>query len=239
MSKSILPFYPKAESGLTLTTRTLESFSKKFHLAPEQILLVTSICADDINNIKFPPNARTMLGPFILGGLDGFPFGGLTALKAAVGHIPDDGALLIFYGPHIGIDGEGNPGKIMRPGQHHASDCCGAANGAMRKVLAQGVQKKDPSALDYQQETLEQILLSKKNLIETSPNPSVTSAEIIYEASRSRLIELLDLVNPACKTVIMMGAIVINGNESDVSFVELRNIDQWFGPGKIEAHSLD
>ena len=42
---------------------------------------------------------QDLLGPFKMGGLNGFPFTGLTGMSAFSSHVPDNGAVLIFYGP--------------------------------------------------------------------------------------------------------------------------------------------
>ena len=49
-----------------------------------------------------------------MGGLDGFPFTGLTGMGAFASHVPDDGAVFVYYGPHIGITKDGVIGEIHR-----------------------------------------------------------------------------------------------------------------------------
>ncbi|MCD8539389.1 MAG: hypothetical protein LRY55_06200, partial [Leadbetterella sp.] len=71
-----------------------------------------------------------MLGPFKMGGLNGYPFAGITGMNAFAHHVPEDGAVIVFYAPHIGITAEGNIGEISRIGQSRNSACCGAAKGA-------------------------------------------------------------------------------------------------------------
>ena len=70
-----------------------------------QVLLATSICADDIvwvsdadGNLETHHAARELLGPFEMGGLAGLPFAGLTGMTAYAHHIPDHGAACIVYG---------------------------------------------------------------------------------------------------------------------------------------------
>ena len=95
-------------------------------------MLADSICSDDLNTIEYPKRAYEMLGPFKLGGLDGFPFAGLTGMSAFAHHVPADGAVFVFHGPHIGVSREGDTGVILRPGQTHHSACCA---GAIRAVI--------------------------------------------------------------------------------------------------------
>ena len=53
---------------------------------------------------------------FPLGGLAGFPFTGKTGWGAFSSHCPEDGHIVIMFAPHVGVDCDGNVGKINRPG---------------------------------------------------------------------------------------------------------------------------
>jgi putative membrane protein len=67
-------------------------------IEPKQVMLADSICSDDVNSIQYPVRTQEFLGPFKMGGLDGFPFTGLTGMGAFASHVPDDGAVFIYYG---------------------------------------------------------------------------------------------------------------------------------------------
>ena len=71
-----------------------------------------------------------------MGGLAGLPFSGKTGWGAMSAHVPKDGNILLFFAPHIGVDGNGNCGYIVREGQSQASTACGAAIGAYNAVKA-------------------------------------------------------------------------------------------------------
>ena len=124
-----------------------------------------SICSDDLNTIEYPRRAYEMLGPFKLGGLDGFPFAGLTGMSAFAHHVPQDGAVFVFHGPHIGVSKEGDTGTIVRPGQTRHSPCCGAIRAAINKMESGGIVPGELSELDYQQNTIEQLLLANRDRI--------------------------------------------------------------------------
>ena len=68
---------------------------------------------------------------FPLSGLGGLPFTGKTGWAAMASHVPDDGHIVVLIGPHVGIDCDGNIGKVNRKGQHQCSSACGAAIGAL------------------------------------------------------------------------------------------------------------
>jgi hypothetical protein len=90
--------------------------------------------------------ADVYAGPFNMGGLSGFPFGGLTSFRAMAAHIPDQGSCLVVYGPHIGIDSQGEVGTVERRGRKHSGACCGSATAASHYVLDVFKHREDPSA---------------------------------------------------------------------------------------------
>jgi len=76
-----------------------------------------------------------MLGPFKMGGLNGFPFTGLAGMGAFAHHVPIDGAVFVFHASPIGISRSGAVGEILRPSQLAPSACCGGAKAALGKLL--------------------------------------------------------------------------------------------------------
>ncbi|QEH38916.1 hypothetical protein OJF2_75260 [Aquisphaera giovannonii] len=158
-----------------------------------------------------------MIGPFILGGLDGYPFVGKTGIGAFSHHVPEGGAALMFVGPHVGITDDGQVGKVVRPGQTRPSDCCGAASAALRKLEAGRITPKEPACYDpddYQQEALEQLVLRHAGEILGPGKPDearrfVRMTEVIYreaEAAFFRLLKTVDFEAPA----FAFGGILIN-----------------------------
>ena len=66
----------------------LDLMQRRLGIEPRKIMLADSICSDDLNIIEYPERAYESLGPFKLGGLDGFPFAGLTGMRAFAHHGP-------------------------------------------------------------------------------------------------------------------------------------------------------
>jgi len=95
-------------------------------------MLADSIWSDDVNSIQYPARALDSLGPFKMVGLDGLPFTGLTGMGAFASHVPDEDAVLIYYGPHIGITKDDKFVEIHCIGQTKNTGCCGAAKGAVK-----------------------------------------------------------------------------------------------------------
>src|ERR1700754_3888761 len=130
----IRKFYSNAITTIDAVNKLIDFTEEELDMEPSQLMLADSICSDDVNSIQYPARSREFLGPFKMGGLDGFPFTGLTGMGAFASHVPDNGAVFIYYGPHIGITKTGIPGEISRFGQHKNSSCCGAAKGALAKL---------------------------------------------------------------------------------------------------------
>lgn len=221
----IRQYYPNAITTIDSVNRLIDFVEEKLDLEPNQIMLADSICSDDVNSIQYPARAHEFLGPFKMGGLDGFPFTGLTGMGAFASHVPDDGAVFVYYGPHIGVSKNGAIGEIHRLGQSKNSGCCGAAKGALNKLLANQIVAGQVTELDYQMNTLEQILLREKDRILNAAIPIQEATEVIYEAIDQRIEELVANTKYNCRYVILIGAILINSDSDMGSFNSARKFD--------------
>jgi len=221
----IRQYYPNAITTIDSVNRLIDFVEEKLDLEPNQIMLADSICSDDVNSIQYPARALEFLGPFKMGGLDGFPFTGLTGMGAFASHVPDDGAVFVYYGPHIGVSKNGAIGEIHRLGQSKNSGCCGAAKGALNKLLADQIVAGQVTELDYQMNTLEQILLREKDRILSAATPIQEATEVIYEAIDQRIEELVANTKYNCRYVILVGAILINSDSDMGSFNSARKFE--------------
>lgn len=218
-------WYPKAITTIDGVNKIIDFVEYDLDLDPEQVIFADSICSDDVNSIQYPARRREFLGPFKMGGLDGFPFTGLTGMGAFASHVPDEGAVFIYYGPHIGITKDGTIGEIHRLGQSKNSGCCGAAKGALGKLTNNQITAGNITELDYQMNTIEQILYNEKERVLNAKTPLFEATEVIYEAIDKRMNELVDNTKYNCKYVILVGAILINSDSAMGSFTEFRRFD--------------
>lgn len=218
-------WYPRAITTIDSVNKIIDFVEYELDLEPKQVMLADSICSDDVNSIQYPVRTQEFLGPFKMGGLDGFPFTGLTGMGAFASHVPDDGAVFIYYGPHIGITKDGTIGEIHRIGQSKNSGCCGAAKGALGKLTNNEIIPGNITELDYQMNTIEQILFNQQERVLTAKTPLFEATEVIYEAIDNRINELVEKTNYNCKYVILVGAILINSDSDVGSFTELRRFD--------------
>ncbi len=217
--------YSNAITTIDSVNQLIDFVEEKLDLEPTQVMLADSICSDDVNSIQYPARAHEFLGPFKMGGLDGFPFTGLTGMGAFASHVPDEGAVFIYYGPHIGITKTGTIGEIHRFGQSKNSGCCGAAKGALHKLLNNQIEKGNVTDMDYQMNTIEQIILTEKERITAAAIPLKEATEVIYEAIDKRINELVAATKYNCKYVILMGAILINSDSDMGSYTSTKRFD--------------
>ena len=218
-------YYPNALTTIDTVNRIIDYVEEKLDLEPAQVMLADSICSDDVNSIQYPARALEFLGPFKMGGLDGFPFTGLTGMGAFASHVPDDGAVYIYYGPHIGVSKERIIGEIHRLGQSKNSGCCGAAKGALGKLLNNTIEPGNITEMDYQMNTIEQILYKQKDRILNAEIPLHEATEVIYEAIDDRIQELVAATKYNCKYVILVGAILINSDSDMGSFSSAKRFE--------------
>lgn len=237
-SESVRRYYPDALKSSWFITAFLAYMKHALKIGEKQIAFLTSICSDDLNSVEWPRTG--MVGPFVQGGLDGYPFAGKTGIGAFSHHIPDDGGALLLYGPHVGITQSGLVGQVVRPGQSKPTTCCGAAAAALGKLEQDQIRPKLPSQFaedDYQQEKLEQLLLAHKNAIlaagsQGGPERFIEMSEAIRKEQHQAMASLLTHVDFEHPT-FLFGCILINedaGHESSIALRAAGRIDH----GKYE-----
>lgn len=218
-------FYPNALTTLDTVNRLFDFLEERYDIDPFQIMLADSICSDDVNSIEYPARAAEMLGPFKMGGLNGFPFTGLTGMSAFASHVPEDGAVFVYYAPHIGISRDSVPGQIYRIGQTKPSGCCGAARAALQKLINDQIISGKITDLDYQMNVIEQIFCKQKPRIVSAANPLMEATEVMYEAIDERIQLLVSKTKYPARYLVLMGAILINGDHDMSSFSSCRRFD--------------
>jgi hypothetical protein len=170
-------------------------------------LLATSLCNDEVNR-DLEDEFRTIFGNnFSMGGLAGFPFGGVFSFGAIARHIPQGGSCLIVYGPHTGIDWDGVVGKVNRRGHLGSGGCCESAiaAAAYAKGVSAGLQVKMPSPdepTDSQLIFAGQALLTQVERLENAKDLEIELPHILFDCQK----DLMDRIyNKACKDVATDG----------------------------------
>lgn len=231
-------YYPNAITTIDSVNKLIDFVENHLDLEPVKVMLADSICSDDVNSIQYPARAHEFLGPFKMGGLDGYPFTGLTGMGAFASHVPDDGAVFIYYGPHIGVSKNGQLGEIHRIGQAKNTGCCGAAKGALAKLIQNEINDGEITELDYQMNTIEQILYKQKDRILSAENHLYEATEVIYESIDHRINTLVEKTKYNCNYVILIGAILINSDSDMGSFTSTKRFDVIDLKSKIRTNYL-
>jgi hypothetical protein len=146
--------FPGAVSNAALVDKVKDALAKYGY--GKNTLLATSFCCDEVNRPLEEDMAAAFGQQFNMGGLAGFPFGGVTGFGAMASHIPTGGSCLFVYGPHVGVNFEGMVGTVNRRGKEKTSTCCGsavAASGYVNAVYKGEIQeaKSPTSSMDAQQ----------------------------------------------------------------------------------------
>ena len=110
------------------------------------IVLAEGICSDDVDAAYLPGNIggwptsiNSFLGPFMSGGLAGYPFVGSVGFGAFASHVATElgGTLFVTSMPHIGVTEDGRSGRMLRRGKANSltDNTCGAVAGAINQVV--------------------------------------------------------------------------------------------------------
>ena len=167
---------------------------------PYNVVLSESICSDDIDGPVYadiqnigqtPASQNDFLGPFMSGGLSGYPHTGILGIQAWGSHITNttNGALFFINTPHIGISQVGNVGRVWRRGKTQAQsltdNTCGAVATAITWVAANAIAPVVANFPDdYQNYTLCDILFPFKVALAAIPD---YGDQMVYATEKIRL----------------------------------------------------
>jgi hypothetical protein len=174
--------FPGALPGPEVHER-LANVLGEYGIKPTNTILGTSVCSDEINTVNgtLVDTMKKHWGTnFPLGGIGGAPYVGKTGFFAFSHHVPDDGNVIVLYGPHVGITASGEVGKCLRNGQTKESTACGACVAAYQQSLAGNVGPD--MALDMQQSWLRGKVGPCVHRIKSAGNPMAELAKVSYEA---------------------------------------------------------
>jgi len=165
----------------------------RFGFTQKNTLYGQSLGADEANHVagELVDQMRRCWGHvFNLGGIGGIPFVGKTGFTAFSHHVPDDGNLLILYGPNIGVSPKGELGKLLRDGQTSLSPTCSSAIDAYEAVLN---GETTPAGPTHDMMThLKRALVGKADSIKKADAPMAALAREMFELSDKTL---RDIVN--------------------------------------------
>lgn len=201
--------FPGAMKGSAVMTRVLETV-EPYGLTWSNTVYGSSLCSDEINSD--PGHLSVLLTKyygksFHLGGIGGAPYVGKTGFGAFSHHVPDDGHVLIVFGPHIGVSPTGELGKFLRNGQSALSTSCGAVIAAYSQCTSGQRMPADPK--DMMQSWLREKLMPYCADISKSVNPM---KDLVMKAYYAIEEEMLNIVNTGYGpgNLVLVGGIQIN-----------------------------
>lgn len=190
MADSIEANFPGAQKNKELVGN-IKSALKKYGYGKDS-LVATSLCADEVNRVLEQDLGKTFDYNFSMGGLAGFPFGGITSFGAMASHIPDGGSCLVVFGPHVGVDSDGKVGTVQRRGRENGGACCGsavAASGYVAGVHSGETTKYGPPEVpdDAQQNFVGTALLPYAAHLEAAKEKMVDLPYALYDAQKKMM----------------------------------------------------
>lgn len=208
--------FPKALPTLDVVDRVVQSLSP--YGFGSSTLLVTSFCPDDISR-SLEKEFSSIFGEcyFQLGGLAGFAFGGLTGFGAMASHVPGGGGCVIVYGPHVGIDDNGQLGYATRTGSSTSSACCSSATEAVERmrgvqrhtVISDGNNLSGP--LETQQAHVNSVVLQHADRLERAKDAQIELPYALFDTQDELMMKI---VAQGCDRVpgkiVLLGGITIN-----------------------------
>lgn len=212
--------FPGALSNEELLDRVRTRLVRK-EFGKDSTLVASSLCSDEVNRPLEDAFLSFYGNHFAMGGLAGFPFSGLTGFGAMASHIPDGGNCLLVYGPHVGVDSQGNVGKIDRRGKGQSGSCCGSAVAAskyLEQVVSGQAELMAPpnSSLDAQQTYVSTMLLPYASEILAAYDPMVALPFATFKPIDNMMTRIVakasSKVGPNGK-IAMLGGIQINTPE--------------------------
>jgi len=170
----------------------------------EKTLLATSLCCDEVNRSLTSKLTEVFGQNFAMGGLAGFPFGGITSFGAYSHHIPKPGGTAVMvFAPHVGVDATGVVGKVDRRGMPNSGVCCGSACAALG--LCKELLKKEPSErvcppqvdfYDAQQAWVGQALLPNAEEVINASNPMAELPRALFKSQKEAVEKIITRAAP-------------------------------------------
>ena len=216
--------YPKALPNSELVEKVSSALSK-YGYGPKS-LVATSLCCDEVNRVLEKDFATVYGDTFSMGGLAGFPFGGVTSFGAFASHIPDGGDCLVIYGPHVGIDKDGTVGKVNRKGIALTNTCCGSACAAAGHVACATKGEVTPQSIstdviDAQQTFVNNLLLPYGERLGKADDVMAELPLALFDAQKAIIDQI---IAKGCQAVggsgriALLGGVQINTPEEESDY---------------------
>lgn len=233
--------FPGALKNKELVKKVSSTLKEKYEYGKSS-LVATSLCADEVNRVLESDFGRAYDVNFHMGGLAGFPFGGVTSFGAMASHIPDGGSCLVVFGPHVGVDTTGAVGTVERRGRANGGSCCGsaiAAAGYVAGVASKEASKAGPPTepTDAQQNFVGNMLLPYSDRLEKAADKMVELPYALFDAQKKMMMEVVKAGagNVADGKIAVLGGIQINTPDGTSDYFKPMSFEVYDNKGtKVE-----
>ena len=214
-------------------------------------VLNSTVCSDDVNASEFanifnigqnPPALNNYLGPFMGGGLAGYPHTGILGAQAWQSHTTSDdqynGPLLLINMPHIGITKQAdlvatndNVGRMLRRGKSSATtdNTCGAVATAIGDSLALAGVAPVPANFpnDYQRYQLAEILYTYYIYYSTHTYSEnmIQATEAVRVASYNVLSNTIIPALGSATNLYLFSGTFINADDGYSAFINIDSLE--------------
>jgi hypothetical protein len=186
-------YFKGALEAKEVARRTKRLLTRQYGFKQENVMYGESTCPDEINHMDCSLGSYMQQDwgeVFQMGGIGGCPYVGKFGYQAMLAHAPDNGNVVILFGPHVGISPAGEVGKFSRIGQKKLSTACGAAIAAFNAGLSGDVS--DQGDQDIQQSFLKERLGTQAGQIARAENPMAELAHRAYALVEQMMIDIAD-----------------------------------------------
>eukprot|EP00542_Grammatophora_oceanica_P021433 CAMPEP_0194046126 /NCGR_PEP_ID=MMETSP0009_2-20130614/19643_1 /TAXON_ID=210454 /ORGANISM="Grammatophora oceanica, Strain CCMP 410" /LENGTH=248 /DNA_ID=CAMNT_0038691285 /DNA_START=157 /DNA_END=903 /DNA_ORIENTATION=+ len=227
MADKVQAAFPNAVPNGELVEKVTGALSKHGY-GESSTLVATSLCCDEVNRVLERDFGAKYNDNFSMGGLAGFPFGGLTSFGAMAAHIPDGGSCLVVFGPHVGVNSDGKVGTVERRGKEDGGACCGSACAALGHVNCVSKGEAEPAGIDVfsdptdaQQAMVGNLLLPHADKLAKAEDQMVQLPLSLYDAQKDMMDKILE---GGCQAVggdgkiALLGGVQINTPEEEEDY---------------------
>ena len=173
--------------------------------------LVTSLCSEQFNRETEKKFTRAYGEHVPIGGLAGFPFGGVQSFEEIADNMVRCGDALIMYGPHLSVSEDGVLQTSCHSAEKAASYIESVRNGGAEMKLEDCME--DGLCVDVEQYFLQNTLMPFGDRLAAAKGDATELPMVLYDAQADMMDEL---VTEGCKKheiegfVCLLGGVQIN-----------------------------
>jgi len=207
---------------------SITSLLKSHKFKPENTIPSIISCRDEtVGELSKKLPEKNFRAEFSMRSLTGFPIIGETGFTAYYHHLyhinNENGAGLVIFSPHIGIDKEGNIGFVDRKGHECSSGSCGANHKILNIWKNEEVLSPDKEPELY---SIEKQISKYKNKILNSDNPLFELTKCEFKEGNEKIKSLIKSTQR--KEDINHPIILISGIHIDTPCLDNDHIENYF-----------